>query len=125
VPLDIELTGSLTLGMTVSDFRSTPPDDCTTRMRPRTSRSYEVPGASVDAYSSAIPRNSPSRSPHSSSRFFTATATVRRSGGWWEKQVVSGNQEGRSRNASHVLSPGAARHQDASERVDPQTHLVR
>ena len=30
VPLDIELTGSLTLGMTVADFRSAPPDDCTT-----------------------------------------------------------------------------------------------
>src|SRR5690606_16487177 len=30
VPLDIELTGSLTLGMTVADFRSPAPDDCTT-----------------------------------------------------------------------------------------------
>ncbi|MBB5633610.1 purine nucleosidase [Cryobacterium mesophilum] len=30
VPLDIELTGSLTLGMTVADFRSAAPEDCTT-----------------------------------------------------------------------------------------------
>jgi purine nucleosidase len=30
VPVDIELTGNLTLGMTVADFRSPPPDDCTT-----------------------------------------------------------------------------------------------
>ncbi len=30
VPLDVELTGSLTLGMTVADFRSPAPDDCTT-----------------------------------------------------------------------------------------------
>jgi purine nucleosidase len=30
VPVDIELTGALTLGMTVADFRSPPPDDCTT-----------------------------------------------------------------------------------------------
>ena len=30
VPLDVELTGQLTLGMTVADFRSPPPDDCTT-----------------------------------------------------------------------------------------------
>jgi len=30
VPLDVELTGELTLGMTVADFRSPPPDDCTT-----------------------------------------------------------------------------------------------
>ncbi|MFF1574744.1 nucleoside hydrolase [Leifsonia sp. NPDC058292] len=30
VPIDIELTGSLTLGMTVADFRSPAPDDCTT-----------------------------------------------------------------------------------------------
>ncbi len=30
VPLDIELTGTLTLGMTVADFRSPAPDDCTT-----------------------------------------------------------------------------------------------
>jgi purine nucleosidase len=30
VPLDIELRGSLTLGMTVADFRSPAPDDCTT-----------------------------------------------------------------------------------------------
>ncbi|MBX3094458.1 MAG: nucleoside hydrolase [Cryobacterium sp.] len=30
VPLDIELTGSLTLGMTVADFRSPAPDSCTT-----------------------------------------------------------------------------------------------
>ncbi len=30
VPLDIELTGALTLGMTVADFRSPAPDDCTT-----------------------------------------------------------------------------------------------
>ena len=27
-PLDVELTGTLTLGMTVADFRSPPPDDC-------------------------------------------------------------------------------------------------
>jgi purine nucleosidase len=30
VPLTIELTGTHTLGMTVADFRSPPPDDCTT-----------------------------------------------------------------------------------------------
>jgi purine nucleosidase len=30
VPLDIELTGTLTLGMTVADFRTPAPDDCTT-----------------------------------------------------------------------------------------------
>ncbi|MCU1556307.1 MAG: nucleoside hydrolase [Microbacteriaceae bacterium] len=30
VPLDVELTGSLTLGMTVADFRSPAPADCTT-----------------------------------------------------------------------------------------------
>lgn len=30
VPLDIELTGSLTLGMTVADFRAAAPEDCTT-----------------------------------------------------------------------------------------------
>lgn len=30
VPLDVELTGSLTLGMTVADFRSPAPEDCTT-----------------------------------------------------------------------------------------------
>lgn len=30
VPLDVELTGSLTLGMTVADFRSAAPEDCTT-----------------------------------------------------------------------------------------------
>jgi purine nucleosidase len=30
VPLDIELSGTLTLGMTVADFRRPAPDDCTT-----------------------------------------------------------------------------------------------
>lgn len=30
VPLDVELTGSLTLGMTVADFRADAPDECTT-----------------------------------------------------------------------------------------------
>jgi purine nucleosidase len=30
VPVDIELTGGLTVGMTVADFRSPAPDDCTT-----------------------------------------------------------------------------------------------
>jgi purine nucleosidase len=30
VPLDIELSGSLTLGMTVADFRSVAPENCTT-----------------------------------------------------------------------------------------------
>ena len=30
VPLDIELTGTLTLGMTVADFRNAAPEDCTT-----------------------------------------------------------------------------------------------
>ncbi|MBD8043441.1 nucleoside hydrolase [Arthrobacter sp. Sa2BUA2] len=30
VPLDVELTGTLTLGMTVADFRAPAPDDCTT-----------------------------------------------------------------------------------------------
>lgn len=29
-PLDVELTGTLTLGMTVADFRAPAPDDCTT-----------------------------------------------------------------------------------------------
>ena len=32
VPLDVELTGSLTLGMTVADFRSPAPADCTTQI---------------------------------------------------------------------------------------------
>ncbi len=32
VPLDIELTGTLTLGMTVADFRNPAPDDCTTQV---------------------------------------------------------------------------------------------
>lgn len=32
VPLDIELTGSLTLGMTVADFRAPAPEDCTTQV---------------------------------------------------------------------------------------------
>lgn len=31
-PLDVELSGSLTLGMTVADFRTPPPADCTTSM---------------------------------------------------------------------------------------------
>ena len=31
-PLDVELTGTLTLGMTVADFRSPPPADCTTQV---------------------------------------------------------------------------------------------
>jgi purine nucleosidase len=31
-PLDVELTGTLTLGMTVADFRSPAPDDCTTQV---------------------------------------------------------------------------------------------
>src|SRR6187431_345033 len=31
VPLDVELTGTLTLGMTVADFRAPAPDDCTTQ----------------------------------------------------------------------------------------------
>jgi len=31
-PLDIELTGTITLGMTVADFRSPAPDDCTTQV---------------------------------------------------------------------------------------------
>lgn len=30
VPLDVELTGSLTLGMTVADFRAAAPEECTT-----------------------------------------------------------------------------------------------
>ena len=30
VPLDVELTGTLTLGMTVADFRAPAPEDCTT-----------------------------------------------------------------------------------------------
>lgn len=30
VPVDIELTGGLTVGMTVADFRYPPPDECTT-----------------------------------------------------------------------------------------------
>jgi len=32
VPLDVELTGTLTLGMTVADFRAPAPPDCTTRV---------------------------------------------------------------------------------------------
>ena len=32
VPLDVELTGTLTLGMTVADFRAPAPDDCTTHV---------------------------------------------------------------------------------------------
>ncbi len=32
VPLDIELAGTLTLGMTVADFRAPAPDDCTTQV---------------------------------------------------------------------------------------------
>jgi purine nucleosidase len=32
VPLDVELTGALTLGMTVADFRSPAPTDCTTQV---------------------------------------------------------------------------------------------
>lgn len=32
VPLDIELTGALTLGMTVADFRAPAPADCTTQV---------------------------------------------------------------------------------------------
>jgi len=32
VPLDVELTGTLTLGMTVADFRAPAPDDCNTQV---------------------------------------------------------------------------------------------
>ena len=32
VPLDVELTGTLTLGMTVADFRSPAPADCPTQV---------------------------------------------------------------------------------------------
>lgn len=32
VPLDVELTGTLTLGMTVADFRAPAPDDCRTQV---------------------------------------------------------------------------------------------
>ena len=32
VPLDVELTGTLTLGMTVADFRAPAPDDCVTQV---------------------------------------------------------------------------------------------
>lgn len=32
VPLDVELTGTLTLGMTVADFRAPAPDSCTTQV---------------------------------------------------------------------------------------------
>jgi purine nucleosidase len=32
VPLDVELSGTLTLGMTVADFRAPAPDDCTTHI---------------------------------------------------------------------------------------------
>ncbi|MBV6594243.1 hypothetical protein, partial [Acinetobacter baumannii] len=31
-PLDVELTGALTTGMTVADFRSPAPADCTTQV---------------------------------------------------------------------------------------------
>lgn len=31
-PLDVELTGTITLGMTVADFRSPPPADCSTQV---------------------------------------------------------------------------------------------
>lgn len=39
VPLDVELTGSITLGMTVADFRAPAPADCTTQV----ARSIDVP----------------------------------------------------------------------------------
>ncbi|MEL0627470.1 nucleoside hydrolase [Salinibacterium amurskyense] len=48
VPLDVELTGSITLGMTVADFRAPAPADCTTQV----ARSIDVPkfwGMIVDA----------------------------------------------------------------------------
>ncbi|MET1052749.1 MAG: nucleoside hydrolase, partial [Mycetocola sp.] len=32
VPLDVELTGTLTLGMTVADFRAPAPADCVTQV---------------------------------------------------------------------------------------------
>ena len=32
VPLDVELTGTLTLGMTVADFRAPAPPDCNTQV---------------------------------------------------------------------------------------------
>lgn len=35
VPLDIELTGTITLGMTVADFRAEAPEDCTTHAATR------------------------------------------------------------------------------------------
>jgi purine nucleosidase len=31
-PLDVELTGTITLGMTVADLRAPAPDDCTTQV---------------------------------------------------------------------------------------------
>lgn len=31
-PLDVELSGTLTLGMTVADLRAPAPDDCTTQV---------------------------------------------------------------------------------------------
>ncbi|MBH0054843.1 MULTISPECIES: nucleoside hydrolase [unclassified Salinibacterium] len=48
VPLNVELTGTLTLGMTVTDFRAPAPDDCTTQV----ARNIDVPkfwGMIVDA----------------------------------------------------------------------------
>ncbi|SUB82260.1 Pyrimidine-specific ribonucleoside hydrolase rihA [Pragia fontium] len=40
VPIDIELTGTLTLGMTVADFRAPPPADCHTQVGVKLNHPY-------------------------------------------------------------------------------------
>ncbi|GKX61943.1 ribonucleoside hydrolase [Pragia fontium] len=40
VPIDIELTGTLTLGMTVADFRAPPPADCHTQVGVKLNHQY-------------------------------------------------------------------------------------
>ncbi len=40
VPIDIELTGTLTLGMTVADFRMPPSDDCHTQVAVKLNHAY-------------------------------------------------------------------------------------
>jgi len=40
VPVDIELTGTLTLGMTVADFRNPPEPDCHTQVAVKLDHTY-------------------------------------------------------------------------------------
>ena len=40
VPIDIELTGTLTLGMTVADFRNPPSEDCNTQVAVKLHHAY-------------------------------------------------------------------------------------